>query len=361
MYTITVSTSQGTYDIVIENNILHEIGTMLKNVSGSKKLIIITDSNVEELYYESASRSFSKAGYLCSRFSIPAGERSKSLDTLTSIYDFLSEAEADRGCMIAALGGGVVGDIAGFAAATYMRGIPYIQIPTTLLSQVDSSIGGKVGINTSYGKNLVGSFYQPKAVYIDPLLLCTLPDRELRNGLSEVIKYAAIKDSVLFDRLLGFPDFDGLLSEIGSIIYICCRIKSAIVQRDERDIGERMLLNFGHTFGHAIERLYNYDFYLHGEAVAIGMSIMADYGEKLGITQSGTSDRLSELLKKYGLPTDISCTDIKKAADIIALDKKRSDFNINLVLLRTIGDAFIKKVSIESIHKSFNELGGVQK
>ncbi len=240
----------------------------------------------------------------------------------------------------------VVGDLAGYAAASLLRGIPFIQIPTTVLAQVDSSVGGKVAIDLPQGKNLVGAFYQPKLVLIDPECLRTLNARVLSDGMAEVIKYGAIRDAALFERLENIKNREELFAKIGEIVYTCCDIKRCVVEEDELDTGGRMILNFGHTFGHAIEKQYHYETYTHGEAVGIGMVMACGYGERCGITPAGTADRMMRILSQYRLPTNVEM-DPGVLRGAMAVDKKGEGSRINLILLRDIG-----KVCIEKINKA---------
>ena len=253
--------------------------------------------------------------------------------------------------LIITFGGGVTGDTGGFAAATYLRGVQYIEVPASLLAQVDSSIGGKVAIDMPWGKNLAGCFYNPIAVFIDPELLCTLEKRYLHDGLAEVIKYGCIKDKSIIEKLLAFKNDKELLEGIEDIIYTCCSIKKSIVEADEKDFGERMLLNFGHTLGHAVERCFEYKKYTHGEAVGIGMFNITIKSEKMGITQEGTSDAIKKVLEKYELPYEMPCIDKKSMLDAVALDKKNSGKGIRLILLKKLGEAFIEKCSMHDAAK----------
>lgn len=251
--------------------------------------------------------------------------------------------------MILTFGGGVVGDLGGFAASTLLRGIKFIQIPTSLLAQIDSSIGGKVAVNLPKGKNLVGSFYHPEAVFIDPNLLDTLKERFIADGMAEVIKYGCIRDKELFFKLLNYKSQEELFENIEEVIYNCCDIKRAVVEDDEKDLGIRMILNFGHTLGHVIENYYNYEKYTHGEGVAIGMHHITKKSEELGLTEKGTAELIEEILKKYGLPFEMPKIAREDILKTINLDKKSHVNDISLVLIEKIGDAFLKKISREDI------------
>uniref|UniRef100_UPI0040297A53 3-dehydroquinate synthase n=1 Tax=Ruminococcus bromii TaxID=40518 RepID=UPI0040297A53 len=266
MKTIHVSTGSP-YDIMIERGILDNCGEIIKKLSNAEKITIVTDTNVAPLYKWRVLNSLSQQGYQTTAHVFQAGEQSKNLNTIADIYDTLADFKMTRKDLIVALGGGVTGDMAGFAAATYLRGIDFVQIPTSLLAQVDSSVGGKTGVDIAQGKNLVGAFYQPKAVLIDPDTLSTLPDQFITDGMAEIIKYGCIKDSEFFEMLAN----GDALEHIDDVIETCVKIKRDVVNRDEKEAGERMLLNFGHTLGHAIEKIYNYTGITHGMAVAVGL------------------------------------------------------------------------------------------
>jgi len=238
----------------------------------------------------------------------------------------------------------------GLAAATFLRGVAYIQIPTSLLATVDSSVGGKVAVDLPSGKNLVGAFYQPKAVYIDPDLLQTLPLRYLHDGLAEVIKYGCIRDRALFEMLEALQSEEDLLAQVDEIIEICCDIKARIVEHDEFDTGERMLLNFGHTLGHAVEKTFHFDKYSHGEGVGIGMALLTRQSEKLGLTERGTFDRISALLQRFQLPVDVEMRQ-EDFLQAIALDKKKRGSRLTLIVLKRIGESFLQKVDFGELAK----------
>ncbi len=330
------------YDIFIENGILDSTGGIIKDIISPCKAAIVTDSNVNPLYGERLAHSLIKEGFSVCIIEIPAGEQSKCQEQLFEIYDRMLEFGITRTDVVIALGGGVVGDITGYAASSLLRGIPYIQIPTTLLAQVDSSVGGKVAIDLPRGKNLVGAFYQPKTVIIDPKCLNTLTDRVLSDGMAEVIKYGAIRDAELFETLEKIKNREELIAKSEEIIYNCCRIKSQVVENDEFDTGERMILNFGHTFGHGIEKQYNYETYTHGEAVAAGMVMACKFGERAGVTERKTTERMTEILKNFNLPTEIpiSSDELKNA---VKVDKKGDGNMLNLILIEEIGKVCIKK------------------
>lgn len=349
MNVLEIDLKENSYKICIERNILSRIAEYLDENYSSKKIAIITDDNLGKLHLENLKRVIEEKGFNTKIISLKPGEESKSIDTLKEVYNELSQFRLGREDLIITFGGGVVGDLGGFAASTYLRGVSYIQVPTSLLAQVDSSIGGKVAVDLPWGKNLVGSFYQPKAVFIDPELLKTLDKKFLHDGLAEVIKYGCIRDRSIIDQLMNYTKDEELLDNIDSLIFKCCSIKKSVVEQDEKDFGERMLLNFGHTLGHVIEKYFNYKKYTHGEAVAIGMAEITRKSEKLDITEKGASKCIEEVLKKYELPYKVPAMDKEKAFSTIFLDKKSSGENINLILLKRIGEGVIRKVR-------FNEL-----
>ncbi|GIM29527.1 3-dehydroquinate synthase [Clostridium polyendosporum] len=349
MRTLEVKLKDNSYNIYIQRGILSQIGQCLKENFKSNKIAIITDHNLNSLYGAVLNKTISDKGFIVKTISIKPGEESKCFDTLQQVYKELSDFKITRDDLIIAFGGGVVGDLCGFAASTYLRGIPYIQVPTSLLAQVDSSVGGKVAVDLPWGKNLVGSFYHPKAVFIDPELLKTLSKKFLHDGLAEVIKYGCIKDGKIIDKLMGYKDDEELLENIEEIIYTCCDIKRAVVESDEKDFGDRMLLNFGHTLGHAIEKYFNYGQYSHGEAVGIGMVEITKKSELLGITEEGTSKVIEKVLDKYELPYELPSMNRADILDTITLDKKNLGENINLIMIRKIGEGFINKVRINEI------------
>ncbi|MFT5873269.1 MAG: 3-dehydroquinate synthase [Clostridium sp.] len=345
MYSIEVKASSGTYPIYIKNGLLGEIGVEIKKIYKGRKIAIVTDSNVNEFYGQKVINSLKEEGFETFKIVVKAGEESKCFETLLEVYNKLLDFKINRGDIIIALGGGVVGDMTGFAASTFLRGIPLIQIPTTLLAQVDSSVGGKVAIDLPRGKNLIGSFYMPKAVFIDPLLLVTLNDKFFNDGMGEVIKYGAIKDRELFYKLMNYESKEALLKEIDKIIYTCCSIKATIVEADERDTGDRMLLNFGHTIGHSIEQFFNFTKYSHGEAVAMGMYIITKLGEELGITKTGTASAIKDILIKYNLPWDLPEIKSEDLIESISHDKKNIGAYMNFILIESIGNSFIEKIN----------------
>jgi len=358
MYSIEVKASSGSYPIYIKNGLLQEIGSEVKKIYKGRKIAVVTDSNVNKFYGQKVINSLNASGFETFKIVVQAGEESKSFETLLGVYDKLLDFKINRGDIIIALGGGVVGDMTGFAASTFLRGIDLIQIPTTLLAQVDSSVGGKVAVDLPRGKNLVGSFYMPKAVFIDPMLLATLKDKFFNDGMGEVIKYGAIKDSDLFYKLMNYENKVAVLKDIDEIIYTCCMIKANLVEADERDTGVRMLLNFGHTIGHAIEQFFNYAKYSHGEAIAIGMYAITDLGEQLGMTKAGTSSIIKDILIKYNLPWTLPEIKTEVIIETISHDKKNIGDSMNFILIESIGNSFIEKINgakvvdyLQEIHK----------
>lgn len=338
---LTVNTSKR-YTIRIERGALDQLGAYCASLfAPGKKAVVITDTHVAPLYLERVSTSLRNAGFDVTSCAFPAGEPSKRLSTIEGIYGHMAQAHITRSDFAVALGGGVTGDMAGFAAASYLRGIPFVQVPTTLLSQVDSSVGGKTGVDLPQGKNLVGAFWQPSFVLIDPDTLNTLSPHFFADGMGEVIKYGCIKSRALFDLLVGTEDITSIMEDV---IYRCVDIKRDVVERDEFDTGERALLNFGHTFGHALEKLHQYQGLSHGAAVGIGMVMMARLGEKAGFTAPGTADKIAAALEKYHLPvhSDLPLSQIVEAT---ASDKKSTGSSINLVLLKNIGESFVHKVA----------------
>lgn len=344
MKEIQVALGEKSYWIKIAAGLLAAAGDEIRRVlPQTEKIAVITDSNVAPLYGERLRKSLEMAGFSVTVWEFPAGEESKNLAVLGRLYEGLAAAGLTRSDAIVALGGGVTGDMGGLAAATYLRGIAFIQIPTSLLAAVDSSVGGKVAVDLPQGKNLVGAFYQPKLVLIDPELLYTLPPRFLHDGLAEVIKYGCIRDTGLFTRLEQLPGDAALLAQAEEIIAACCTIKARIVAQDEFDTGERMLLNFGHTLGHAVEKAFHYDTYSHGEAVGLGMVLLTSQAEKLGLTDPGTAAKIAALLQKFSLPVEITLPR-EEFIKTIALDKKKRGSQLTLVLIKDIGEGYLHTI-----------------
>jgi 3-dehydroquinate synthase len=346
---LIASTASGDYPILISKGALSRLGALAAGISVGRRAIIISDETVYPLYYEQAAKSMASAGFTVSGHAIPAGESSKSAPMLLRLYEQFHAAGITRSDLVIALGGGVVGDLTGFAASTYLRGVPLIQVPTTLLAQVDSSVGGKTGIDLPFGKNLAGTFYQPKAVVLDPVVLRTLSRARMAEGMAEVIKYGLIRDVQLFEQI------ESRTYDLEWILERCVRIKTTVVARDERDSGERMLLNFGHTVGHAIEKVTGYTQLTHGEAVAIGMVVASALGERMGITAAGTTDRLRKVLLSYQLPVDVNWP-VDDLLAAIQSDKKRLAGKIYFVLLRQIGEAVLNPMDTADLARLLKEV-----
>jgi 3-dehydroquinate synthase len=341
MRTLTVQLGPQSYPIYIGTNLLASAELLSRHIAG-RQVMVISNETVAPLYLDKLLACLKD--FDVSSHSIPDGEAHKNLEVLERIFDRMLTVPCSRQCTIVALGGGVVGDIAGFAAACYQRGVPFIQIPTTLLAQVDSSVGGKTAVNHRLGKNMIGAFYQPKAVITDTTTLDTLPDNQLSAGLAEVVKYGLIRDPEFLDWLesnvdaLRRREHDALTHAIEQ----SCRNKAELVARDEHEHGVRALLNLGHTFGHAIEAATGYESWLHGEAVAVGMLMAADLSRRLGDIRQSDVDRVEHLLARAGLPTRPPGT---MSADTferyMAVDKKVLNGLIRLVLLKSLGDAYV--------------------
>lgn len=345
MEKVTVSVGAG-YDILIDKGILDDAGRYIKNIKPNGKCAVITDDNVDGFYGERVMRSLDNAGIKAVKFVFPHGEASKNHSTLLNIYDFLAEYGFTRSDYIAALGGGVVGDTAGYAAATYMRGIDFVQIPTTGISQSDSSVGGKTAVDIKAGKNLVGAFHRPRLVICDPDTLSTLTPEFFSDGMAEIIKHGMIKSEELFE-LLSTCDIKENLVEI---MKRNVTIKGKVVENDEREKGERMLLNFGHTLGHALEKYYDFTGLTHGFAIAVGMSTFTHIAERRGMCKAGVADKLDALLTKCGLPL----TDPAPMDELFKLslgDKKHLASGMNIVICTDIGKSEIVNMSVDEYEK----------
>ena len=340
---VNASTS---YDVLVGKGLLEQCGKLISEVVKSRKCAVITDDTVDALYGEKTVKCLEKQGFHVVKTSVPHGEQSKSHEQLISLYNFLSMNDITRTDFIIALGGGVVGDLTGYCAATYLRGIDYVQIPTTLLAQVDSSVGGKTAVNIDAGKNLVGVFKQPVLVIADIDVLSTLSEEIFADGMGEVVKYGMIRSEQLFERLC-----QGNIKEnLEDIIAECVSIKRDVVQNDERDTGERMILNFGHTFGHAIEKCLGYGNIAHGKAVAIGMYMITLAAEKKGLVNSETAQKLKNCLEVNSLPYSLDIT----AKDIYSLsigDKKRTSDEIRVIICSEPGNCSIKAMKLDEYRK----------
>ena len=345
MKTLTVALGRRTYDIRIGSGLLDGAGEAILEVCPrARRLFLVTDSSVAPLYAERLEKSLGEAGFQTARHTVPAGESSKCAGQLSALWEAMMDFQLTRTDAVVALGGGVVGDLAGFAAATVLRGVDFIQIPTTLLAQVDSSVGGKVAVDLKAGKNLAGAFWQPRLVLMDPDTLATLPDAVFADGMAEVIKYGCIRDRAFFDALCARPRRTQIMEEIESVLYTCCEIKRQVVEADERDTGERMLLNFGHTLGHAYELAGHYETWTHGQAVAAGMAAACRLGVALGLTPAEVPGQVEAALSALGLPTSIPCARADYAA-AIGRDKKGAGEDITLILLAELGRAVPRRLS----------------
>ena len=342
MQTLTVDLGDRSYPIHIGTGLLEQPQLILEHLP-IKQAVIVTNTTVAPLYLDKFSAGLERNGVAVTPVILPDGEEFKNWETLNRIFDALLESRAERKTTLVALGGGVIGDLTGFAAACYQRGVPFIQVPTTLLSQVDSSVGGKTGINHPLGKNMIGAFYQPRVVLADTATLNTLPDRELSAGLAEVIKYGLIGDLPFFDWLE--ENMDRLLARdpeaLAYAIRRSCENKAAVVAADEKEGGIRAYLNLGHTFGHAIEAGMGYGVWLHGEAVAGGTVLAADLSRRLGHLSDADVERIRALLRRARLPDAAPDLGVEAYLKAMEIDKKVEGGKIRFVLLRRIGEAFI--------------------
>ncbi len=341
------------YDIIIQAGLLDQAGECLRPLAKSANAVVVTNAVVNRLYGSRLMRSLQAAGFRTSVICLPDGERTKSLRWVSAILDELVRRRYERTTVLLALGGGVVGDLAGFAAAVYLRGIPFVQVPTTLVAQVDSSIGGKTGVNHPLGKNLIGSFYQPQLVLSDPDVLHTLPAREYRAGLAEVIKYGVIADARLFKFLetgmQGILNFDP--AAVQHIIQSSSASKATVVSQDEREGDRRRILNFGHTLGHALETVTKYRRYRHGEAVAIGMVVAARLAVQLGLADTRVAARIRDLVHKAGLPDQLPPYPAAALLRAMRQDKKVRDQRIHFVLPDRIGHVSVQPVDESHIRR----------
>ncbi len=353
MNTVTVDLGQRSYDILIEEQLLDKAGSCIAGLRPQATTAIVTNTTVAPLYAARLSAALTHSGIKTAVIELPDGEQFKTHDHLMHIYSSMLAAGLDRQSLLIALGGGVIGDMTGFAAATYMRGVPFIQIPTTLLAQVDSSVGGKTGVNLAEGKNLVGAFHQPLMVLIDPHVLKTLPARQLQSGAAEVVKTAVIHDAKFFDYLehtaAGIAGAD--MAVLQTVIEACCRIKATITALDETEQGIRAFLNFGHTIGHAIETLTGYATYTHGEAVSIGMAATAHMSCKLGFCKNSDAERIIALLQNIGLPTALPRFSAAAYIKAILKDKKKMADALKMVFIKEIGTVFMRATAAQELHE----------
>jgi 3-dehydroquinate synthase len=360
---LRVALADRSYDILVGEGLLAAAGQQIAPLLERKRVVIVTDENVARLHLAAVERSLDSSGIAYEAFVLPPGEKTKDFTHLENLVDRLLEAKVDRGTQLVALGGGVIGDLTGFAASIVLRGLDFIQIPTTLLAQVDSSVGGKTGINTARGKNLVGSFHQPRLVLADTEALSTLPPRELLAGYAEVVKYGLINDPEFFGWLEshGPAVIDGNPAARRRAVLASCANKAAVVADDERESGHRALLNLGHTFGHALEAEFGYgDHLLHGEAVAIGMALAFDLSTRLGLCPPDETARVRRHLAAIGLPTGLEALggqilSARALLDHMSRDKKVRDGKITFVLARGIGQAFLsQEVNLADVEALLN-------
>lgn len=356
--TVNVRLGTRSYAIHVGKGLIRQLGEECRSLGLGQKCAIITDRNVARHYLKPVVTNMQNAGFSPAVIILPPGENTKSLKTAQTCYNRMAKSRIERDSFVLALGGGVVGDLSGFVAATYMRGIPFVQVPTTLLAQVDSSVGGKVGVNLAIGKNLVGAFYQPRLVIVDVDTLRTLPEREFRAGMAEVIKYGIIYDAALFERI--DRNLEKILKHdpdlVSDIVSTCCKIKAEVVAKDERECGLRAILNFGHTIGHALEALYGYRKYLHGEAIAIGQVVAARISARLMNLPQADVARIRNILLRCGLPvqTSLSPRQFNRVWQIALLDKKVREGEVRFVLIPRIGRAIWgRQVPVEIVRECF--------
>jgi 3-dehydroquinate synthase len=354
MKKLSIDLADRSYDILIGRNFLSRLGDHLSHLKTARRALVVTNPVINKLYGKILSEGLQSAGLNVECVEIPEGETHKTLQDAQTVYDHLIENQYDRNTLLVALGGGVIGDLTGFIAATFLRGVPYIQIPTTLLSQVDSSVGGKTAVNHPQGKNLIGAFYQPRLVAIDLDTLDSLPPDEFRAGMAEIIKYGVIEDPKLFDFLE--KNSKKILDQdtecLETIIETSCAIKAKVVERDERESSYRMVLNFGHTIGHAIEALTEYSQFKHGEALAIGMIYAAKLSCQLGRCSETVVQKIEALVKQYGLPSRLPEFPVDEYIETLYRDKKAHDKNIRFILVKDIGTVeIVDRVAEADIQK----------
>lgn len=347
MKKVTVNASKK-YNILIGNDILKDCGTQLSELFNNCKAVIVTDDIVNSLYSKTVEESLSNNGFEVVKYVFPNGEKSKNITTFTNILEFLAKEQITRSDIIIALGGGVVGDVAGFCASSYLRGINYVQIPTTLLAQIDSSVGGKTAINLDAGKNLAGAFWQPSLVICDYKTLDTLSDDIFSDGIAEAIKYSFLSSENLYKLLCS----DNVKDNIEEIITECVTIKRDVVAKDEFDTGTRQLLNFGHTVGHCVEKLSNFKI-THGKGVAIGMNIVVKSSYKSGISDTDLSNKLIDVLNKYNLPFECNYT-ANQLFNVAVNDKKRKGNTINLIVPKKLAKCEIHSIKINELEEFIN-------
>ena len=353
MTTVQVMLGERSYPIRIRSGSLGDLGEALVGEQGMGRVVVVRPPPLAETHAAVVCAGLARAGLSVEQLEVPDGERAKTLRTAGRLYDQLIELGCDRQTCMLGLGGGVVCDVTGFVASTFLRGVPLVQVPTTLLAQVDASVGGKTAVNHPRGKNLIGTFYQPRLVWIDPDTLATLPAREIRAGMAEVVKVAAIWDAEFFKWLEENLDAVTALEPdaLGEAIARACAIKAEVIGLDEHEAGLRALLNFGHTLGHAIENVHGYRKVRHGEGVAIGMVFAAELSRRQGHASAGSAERLRALLARLGLPTEPPdlVTNREAYLQAISVDKKMRDASVGFVVLREIGRAEVVKLTPEEI------------
>jgi len=344
---LTVALAERSYPVELGAGTLAGVGAAVARRTGASRVALVTVPGVGRRYAARVLRSLRAAGLRASRIDVPDGDASKSLGQVKRLYEAFLDLGLDRGSAVVALGGGMVGDLAGFAAATYLRGLPFVQIPTTLLAMVDASIGGKVAVNLRRGKNLVGAFHQPRLVWIDVETLASLPARERAAGFAEVVKAAALWDAGFFAGLERHAEAlrELEIRRLLPTLERACAIKAEVVEQDERESGLRMLLNLGHTLGHAVETLRGYRGILHGEAVSMGMVYAARRSEQLELAPAGTAERLEALLVRFGLPTQLPWFPRRAYLEALRVDKKSRDSRIRYIVLRRIGRAEVVELT----------------
>ncbi len=342
--TVSVKGVKKPYDIIIGKHILNVLPNKIKELTKAKTVAVITDDNVDKLYTDKVLSMLRSAGFHAIKFAFPHGEKHKTMTTVCEILEFLAENNVTRTDLIIALGGGIVGDVSGYAAASYLRGIDFIQVPTTFLAAIDSSVGGKTGVNLQAGKNLAGAFYQPRLVVCDVETFDTLPKENFKEGVAEAIKYGVICDKALFQLLSQDKAWD-----IESVIQRCVSIKAEIVSEDEFDLGKRQLLNFGHTIGHAIEKGTNFEI-SHGIAVGIGMAMISKISDSLGWSKKNTNSEIVKCLKNNAIPTETTVK-TKELLSVMIKDKKISGDTINIVIPQKIGNCELKTIKVSELEE----------
>ncbi|BFM38888.1 3-dehydroquinate synthase [Synechocystis sp. LKSZ1] len=351
---LSVPLPDNPYTVVNAPGALTELGQQLLSLGLGQKILVVSNPEIFAHYGRLVINSLTQAGFSVTSHLIPAGENHKTLDSITDLYDTAFKHRLERSSTLLALGGGVIGDMTGFAAATWLRGINFVQVPTSLLAMVDASIGGKTGVNHPHGKNLIGAFYQPRLVFIDPFVLKTLPEREFRAGMAEVIKYGIIWDRELFEQLEAAPRLDsleGLSPELlETIITRSCQAKVAVVSQDEKEAGLRAILNYGHTVGHGIESLTGYSSINHGEAVALGMVVAGRLAVNLGLWSAAEAERQDAVIRKAGLPTILpSQLTVEALWDSLQMDKKVKSGQVRFILPTAIGQVEMTQAVTQAI------------